>query len=875
MPTAAINARLPRTYVPGGTSTIQPGPRSGYTRISNQVNASRSAHGRYQQRTPVSRAGNPIRTAPKYTPRNVAGNPGTAVTGPSPTARRPDPFVQLRSQPPAPSSPAPSPIRTARPQTPTPARVASPRALPRVSPRAAAIGGGVLGAVDGTIAATQALQAGASPTEAIAYGGGVAVGSTGGAYAGTLAGAAIGTAIAPGLGTAIGGYVGAAIGGYLGGNVGGALGNALGGLLGRRRPLQDGQAVDTVVPGSDPTAPTFVGGQGAGVRYYVCARGIDFTDQVLGPQRCQFGSYATFGPVTGILVTEGSPSDWRPTSPHYPSGDVGSGFGIPGYSSVEGSVFITEVIRADGTSIEDDRAQYGDLGSTPGISPANPRPVPPVEPPPAPLWGDRSRAPVPSSPVPPPVPAGDPPPETTPPPDPAVVPAGLGDTAPTPLPSSQPSPTESIGSGATRADVPANTPASDRPITTYDENGIPTTTYPDGSQVRGSFISGGQIVRTQVNGQTIGEQVIPRGLNPGLLITTGVGLAAGVGIALTRGLSRGPSAAVGTALNPNVSRVTDPLTSQVVQPPPRPRVTPRTTNAGCRCNGPILAALGNLGGTSFGPSGQPTQPQNTAQGASLAAILAKLQSMQAFAEKAWKATQAQKILDVLTFVGVMHNAAFLSREVAETMSYMVGNVLNIFGIEDENGSNLDVFGWLGDTINGFFVKVFGQDLVDDARETWKKASAILRSASMIIWTVRSIFDGTQELLEWIGENTGKIGNALKRWGVVGFNAYPWMAERIASQDRVRRRYKRILDGLEAAEDTSSSFAMASGEVLEIQQELGELGEQSQAFKDSVRDFTPGATPDNSDIPTVGDDAVTQAQAGPEVGPADMERGTAP
>jgi hypothetical protein len=869
MPTAAINARLPRTYVPGGTSTIQPGPRSGYTRISNQVNASRSAHGRYQQRTPVSRAGNPIRTAPKYTPRNVAGNPGTAVTGPSPTARRPDPFVQLRSQPAAPSSPAPSPIRTARPQTPTPARVASPRALPRVSPRAAAIGGGVLGAVDGTIAATQALQAGASPTEAIAYGGGVAVGSTGGVYAGTLAGAAIGTAIAPGLGTAIGGYVGAAIGGYLGGNVGGALGNALGGLLGRRRPLQDGQAVDTVVPGSDPTAPTFVGGQGYGVRYYVCARGIRLSTGELGPQLCSLSPF--FGPITGIRATDELPGQWRPMSPYYPGGDVGQGFGISGYSTI-GGPWVTSVTRADGVSEQADRDMHGDPPGTPGVSPATPRPVPPAAPPPAPLWGDRSRAPAPSSPVPPPVPAGDPPPETTPPPDPAVVPAGLGDTAPAPLPSSQPSPTESIGSGATRADVPANTPASDRPITTYDENGIPTTTYPDGSQVRGSFIRGGQIVRTQVNGQTIGEQVIPRGLNPGLLITTGVGLAAGVGIALTRGLSRGPSAAVGTALNPNVSRVTDPLTSQVVQPPPRPRVTPRTTNAGCRCNGPILAALGNLGGTSFGPSGQPTQPQNTAQGASLAAILAKLQSMQAFAEKAWKATQAQKILDLLTFIGVMHNAAFLSREVAETMSYMVGNVLNIFGIEDENGSNLDVFGWLGDTINGFFVKVFGQDLVDDARETWKKASAILRSASMIIWTVRSIFDGTQEVMEWTAENVGLIGNALKKWGVVGFNSYGWMATRMNSQDRVRRRYKRILDGLEQAEDTSSSFAMATGEVLEIQEEIGELGEQSQRFKDSVTDFVPGAEPDNSDIPLAGDEGITNAQSGPDVAPTDFERG---
>lgn len=412
--------------------------------------------------------------------------------------------------------------------------------------------------------------------------------------------------------------------------------------------------------------------------------------------------------------------------------------------------------------------------------------------------------------------------------------------------------------------MPASTPASDRPITTYDENGIPTTTYPDGSQVRGSFIRGGEIVRTQVNGQTIGERVIPRGLNPGVVITTGVGLAVGTGIALTRGLSRGPSAAVGTALNPHVGQVTNPLTNQVSQPPPAKPPTPGPVNTDCKCNAAILNKLNQIQGTELAGLG--------AQGGSLSAILAKLNAMQSFAEKAWKATQAQKILDVLTFIGVMHNAAFLSREVAETMSYMVGNVLNIFGIEDENGSNLDVFGWLGDTIEGFFVKVFGQDLVDDARETWKKASAILRSASMIIWTVRSIFDGAQEIMEWSAENIGLIGNALKRWGVVGFNSYGWMATRMNSQDRVRRRYKRILDGLEQAEDASSSFAMATGDVREITDEVQELGEQRQAFQDSVRDLTEGAEPDNSGIPLVGDESIANAQTAPEVSATDMERG---
>jgi hypothetical protein len=256
----------------------------------------------------------------------------------------------------------------------------------------------------------------------------------------------------------------------------------------------------------------------------------------------------------------------------------------------------------------------------------------------------------------------------------------------------------------------------------------------------------------------------------------------------------------------------------------------------------------------------------------MAGILAKLNQMQQFAEKAWETTRLQKLLDLFTFIGVMHNAAFLSREVGETLGYVADNILATIGVQlqDETGEQINTSGLVGNSISNFFKTLLGEDVYNGIAEFWNKASTILRSASLIIWTVRGIFDGTQEVLEWTAENTGKIGNALKKWGAVGFNAYGWMAESVKSQDRVRRRYGRILDGLEAADDTASSFAMVTGEVREITDEVQELGEQRQQFKDAVEDLLPGTDPDNSEIPLVGDEAIANA-VGPAVTPADMER----
>ncbi|MEO0538389.1 MAG: hypothetical protein AAF215_31565 [Cyanobacteria bacterium P01_A01_bin.123] len=336
----------------------------------------------------------------------------------------------------------------------------------------------------------------------------------------------------------------------------------------------------------------------------------------------------------------------------------------------------------------------------------------------------------------------------------------------------------------------------------------------------------------------------PSWLPPAL---AGLGLAGLAGLA---GRTRG---------NPGPS--VPPLSQPAPRVPPTPPTPPTPTN-NCGCNPGIQRAIDN--------SLRQNIPGLMAEGASTASILAKLNQIQNFAEQAWKTTRLQKVLDALTLITVLHNASMVSRDVAETLGYVVSNGLAIIGIDDEEGNPLNVNEIVGDALNGFIVGILGQDVYDDIRETYTKANRIVQSASMIVWTIRSIHDGSQEVMEWIGENTGRIGNALKRWGVVGFNAYPWMQERMQAQDAVRRRYRRILDGLETAEDTASSYAMVTGEIREVQQEISELGEQRQRFRDSIADFTPNTQDDNVPIQTAANEAVNASES-PEVQLVDTDR----
>ena len=276
---------------------------------------------------------------------------------------------------------------------------------------------------------------------------------------------------------------------------------------------------------------------------------------------------------------------------------------------------------------------------------------------------------------------------------------------------------------------------------------------------------------------------------------------------------------------------------------------------------------------------------NNAQGVT---ILTRLQQAQQFAEKAWQNTHLDKLINLMTLVTVLHNGAMISRDIGETLGYVVSNALAAVGVKDEDGNALDINGLVGGSVTNFIKSVVGEDVYEDTRTSWQKANRVLQAGSNIVWTLRNINDATQDVLEWTAENTGKIGNALKKYGVVGDRAYPWMSERVKAQEFYRTKFSRVFQGLESAEDTASSLAVVTSNVREIQQEVDELGEARSRFTDAVTAFGPEDTPgldEDNQLPTsapenqpiqVAEDAAAGVSQSPDVAiSTDAQRGDPP
>ncbi len=251
---------------------------------------------------------------------------------------------------------------------------------------------------------------------------------------------------------------------------------------------------------------------------------------------------------------------------------------------------------------------------------------------------------------------------------------------------------------------------------------------------------------------------------------------------------------------------------------------------------PILAGV-NLINTKLGP------------------VMAGVNGIGGFLARTAEAAKIDKLLGALNTILLLHNAAMLSRNLGSTLGDLTSQALSTIGIKDSEGSPIDVNEILGKQANSFMESLLGAEVWAGTKTSWNKASSIVSSATNIMYTVRSMFDSTREILEWTAENTGKIGNALKRFRVVGENAYKWLPERVTVQNRFTRQVDRFREGVDELDDAASSLSGVLGEVQSIQQEYADLQEQKQKFDKNISELTPKEREENKPVT----DAVTAAK----------------
>ena len=194
-----------------------------------------------------------------------------------------------------------------------------------------------------------------------------------------------------------------------------------------------------------------------------------------------------------------------------------------------------------------------------------------------------------------------------------------------------------------------------------------------------------------------------------------------------------------------------------------------------------------------------------------------------------------RALNVLNNLLLIHNAAQLSRNLGESLSYFINTGLQAIQLVDEDENPIDINGFVGGFVSGTIKTIVGEELYNGLSTGWKKTSAIYTAAMNIYELTTNSMAGIAEGLEIAGQYTGKIGNALKKGGVIVENAYEWMDENIRVKTGRLGKVQKVIDGLQSAEEVVSNLTEVTEQVKETQENINEISEQFNTIKTTVND----------------------------------------
>ncbi|MEH2031322.1 MAG: hypothetical protein V7K67_16935 [Nostoc sp.] len=233
-------------------------------------------------------------------------------------------------------------------------------------------------------------------------------------------------------------------------------------------------------------------------------------------------------------------------------------------------------------------------------------------------------------------------------------------------------------------------------------------------------------------------------------------------------------------------------------------------------------------------------------------------------------TYVEKALAVMTFAVTVHNALMLSNNLAQTLGTIINQCVALILPKGINGQPINITSVIGGAVNDVIKNVIGADNYTTISNDWAIANRIYQAGSNVFNQVSNAVGILSSGLEMIGGNVGKIGNALKIWGVVGQHAYSFMNPQpnmkgkffdfinTASADaNTIQMMVAIPVGLAAAGVAINDSTAAFAKVLDQTDPVDEHGQPLRNPDGSIKKYVPGLTVPE---PTVTTASAAKAQA---------------
>ncbi|MEH1829533.1 MAG: hypothetical protein V7L22_30055 [Nostoc sp.] len=185
----------------------------------------------------------------------------------------------------------------------------------------------------------------------------------------------------------------------------------------------------------------------------------------------------------------------------------------------------------------------------------------------------------------------------------------------------------------------------------------------------------------------------------------------------------------------------------------------------------------------------------------------------------------------MTFAATVHNALMLSNNLGQTFIQIVDQITGFILPKGLDGTPISFSNVLGKAVHEVIADTIGEANYQTLSEDWQKANRIYQAASNVFNQISNLGGLITAGLEVVAGNVGKIGNALKKWGVVGEAAYNFMNP----QPNLKGKF---FDYLNTSNEKLQAIAMVVAIPIGITAAAGELNSSVAALKETLNEKDP-------------------------------------
>ncbi len=186
-----------------------------------------------------------------------------------------------------------------------------------------------------------------------------------------------------------------------------------------------------------------------------------------------------------------------------------------------------------------------------------------------------------------------------------------------------------------------------------------------------------------------------------------------------------------------------------------------------------------------------------------------------------------RVLNILIFAATVHNALMLSNDIGQTLLGAINNVLTLIGLKKEDGSSFDLGSVISGSIENLIKGAIGSDNYTSLKEAWAKANRIYQATTNLLNSFLNLSQTILQASELIAAYTGKIGNALKKGGVILESAYGWM--------NPQPKFNRVTQTLESLQNGASTIQMVTQAPLDVVNAVTESTTAAIEFVKAVKE----------------------------------------